>query len=65
MPSVTPPTYNYQHDSSVTSQVTFPASSTLSSSDIFNTKCLQQAEMILKLKGETQVALNVTGQTWG
>ena len=34
MPSVTPPTYNYQHGSGVTSQVTFPACSTLSSSDI-------------------------------
>ena len=34
MLSVTPTTYNYQHGSSVTSQVTFPASSTLSSSDI-------------------------------
>ena len=33
MPSVTPPTYNYQHGSRVTSQVTFPISSTLSSSD--------------------------------
>ena len=35
MPSVTPPTYNYQHGSSVTSQVTFPACSTVSSSDIY------------------------------
>ena len=36
MPSVTSPTYNYQHEhgSSVTSQVTFAASSTLSFSDI-------------------------------
>ena len=34
MPSVTPPIYNYQYGSSVTSQVTFPTSSTLSSSDI-------------------------------
>ena len=34
MPSVTPPTHNYQQGSSVTPQVTFPASSTLSSSDI-------------------------------
>ena len=34
MPSVKPPTYNYQHGSSVTSRATFPASGTLSSSDI-------------------------------
>ena len=34
MPSVTLPTYNYQQGSHVTSQVTFPASSTLSSSNI-------------------------------
>ena len=34
VPSVTPPTYDYQHGSSVTSQATFPTGSTLSSSDI-------------------------------
>ena len=35
MPSVTPPTYDYQHGSSVTSKATFPTCSTFSSSDIF------------------------------
>ena len=34
MSPVTPPTHNYQHGSSVTSQVTLAASGTLSSSDI-------------------------------
>ena len=34
VPSVTPPTYDYQHGSSVTSQATFPTGSALSSSDI-------------------------------
>ena len=34
MPSVTTLAYNYQHGISVTSQVTFPASSTRSASDI-------------------------------
>ena len=61
MPSVTPPTYDYQHGSSVTSQATFPTCSNFPQVTFFNTKCLQRGKMIWKIKGETQVALKVTG----
>ena len=42
--------YNYQNGSSVTSKVTFSASSTLSSSDISQHQMPSTSRMILKLK---------------
>ena len=61
MLSVTPPTKNYQHGSSVTSQVTFPAARTLSSGDISQHQMPATSRNDLEYQIETQVALKVTG----
>ena len=60
MPFNTPPTNTYQHGCSVTSQVPFP-NSILSSSDISQHQMPSMSRNDLEIKGETQVALKVTG----